>query len=91
MKERTYLEKRGKVGGQVLSHKNRAKVASRDMGSISWFGLGTVACVDKNINANKYTDILKDNLWPVVAQPFPGGGYIFQNDNAPVHCARSTV
>lgn len=45
------------------------------MGSISWFGLGTVACVDKNINANKYTDILKDNLWPVVAQHFPGGVY----------------
>lgn len=61
------------------------------MGSISWFGLGTVACVDKNINPNKYTDILKDNLWPVVAKHFPGGGYIFQDDYAPVHRARSTV
>lgn len=91
MKECTNGEKWGKVGCQVLCHKNRAKVPSRDMGSMSWFGLGTVAFVDKNINANKYTDILKDNLWPVVAQHFPGGWYIFQNDNAPVHRARSTV
>ena len=60
-------------------------------GCISWFGPGTVTAVNGNINAIKYEDILEDNLWPVVAQHFPQGGYIFQDDNAPVHCARSTV
>ena len=44
-----------------------------------------------NINAIKYQDILEDHLWPVVAQHFSRGGYIFQDDNAPVHRARSTV
>jgi hypothetical protein len=47
--------------------------------------------VDGNIPAIKYQNILEDHLWPVVAQHFPQGGYIFQDDNAPVHRARSTV
>ena len=60
-------------------------------GYISWFGPGTVTAVDGNINAIKYQDILEDHLWPVNAQYFPQGRYIFQDDNAPVHRARSTV
>ena len=58
---------------------------------ISWFCHGTVTAVNGNINAIKYQNILEDNLWPVIAQHFPQGGYIFQDDNAPVHRARSTV
>lgn len=47
--------------------------------------------MDGNINAYKHQDILEDILWPVVPAQFPGGGYTFQNDNAPVYRARSTV
>ena len=61
------------------------------MGVHFWFGPGTVTAVDGNINAIKYQDILEDHLWPVIAQHFPQGGFIFQDDNAPVHRARSTV
>ena len=60
-------------------------------GCISWFGPGTVTAEDGNINAIKYQDILEDHLWPVIAQHFPQAGYIFQDDNAPVHGTRSTV
>ena len=58
---------------------------------ISWFGPGTVTAVHGNINAIKYQDILEDHLWPVIAQNFSQGGYIFQDHNAPVHRARLTV
>lgn len=91
MKECMYGEKWGKVGGQVLCYKNCVKVLSCDMGSIFWFGFGIVVCVDKNINVNKYMDILKDNFWFVVVQYFFGGGYIFQNDNVLVYCVRLIV
>lgn len=66
--ERVHMEK---YGGRLAARSCLTKTAPKFQvvifGSIYWFGLGTVAFVDKNINANKYTDILKDNLWPVVA------------------------
>jgi len=43
------------------------------------------------INAEKYIDILEENLWPVVARHFPQNNYIFQDDNAPVHRARTVI
>ena len=60
-------------------------------GCISRFGSGTVTAVNGNINAMKYQNILEDHQWPVVAQHFPRGCYIFQDDNAPGHRARSTL
>ena len=60
-------------------------------GCISWFRPGTVKAVNGNINAIKYQDILEDHLRPVDAQHLHQEGYIFQDDNALIHCARSTV
>ena len=57
---------------------------------ITWHGVGTICDVEGNINADKYQEILDNNLWPVLARHFPSGNYIFQDDNAPVHRARST-
>lgn len=59
-------------------------------GCICWNGVGTLARVEGNINAAKYQEVLEENLWPVLARHFPTGGYFFQDDNAPVHRARST-
>ena len=59
-------------------------------GCISWYGVGTITAVTGNINAEKYQTILDNNLWPVIARHFPDENYIFQDDNAPVHRARST-
>lgn len=59
-------------------------------GCISWHGVGTITAVNGNINAEKYQQVLNDNLWPVIVRHFPKEQYIFQDDNAPVHRARST-
>ena len=46
--------------------------------------------MEGNINADKYISILEDNIWPIIVRHFPGNDYLFQDDNAPVHRARST-
>ena len=56
---------------------------------ITWHGVGTLTVVNGNINAPKYIEIIDSHLWPVVARHFPGNNYIFQDDNAPVHRART--
>ena len=38
----------------------------------------------------KYQEILDENWWPVIGRHFPTENYIFQQDNAPLHKARST-
>jgi len=57
----------------------------------SYNGVGTLAFVKGNLNTPGYQDILEKNLWSVVAKYFPSNDFIFQDDNAPVHGARSTV
>ena len=59
-------------------------------GCVTWEGVGTITAVNGNINAEKYQEILDDNLWPVIVRHFPAENYIFQQDNAPVHRARTT-
>ncbi|CAG2206254.1 unnamed protein product [Mytilus edulis] len=58
-------------------------------GCITYHGVGTITVVEGNINALKYIDIIDNNLWPVVVRHFPDNNYVFQDDNAPVHRARS--
>jgi len=60
-------------------------------GCITFNGVGTLAFVNSNINAEKYEEILEHNLWPAVARHFPQNNYFFQDDNAPVHRARSVM
>ena len=84
-------ENRRRLATRSCYERPRPKFEVMIWGCISWFGPGTVTAVNGNINAIKYQDILEDHLWPVIAQHFPQGGYIFQDDNAPVHRARSTV
>lgn len=47
--------------------------------------MGTITDVQGNINAQKYIQIVNDNLWPVIARHLPENDYIFMDDNAPVH------
>jgi hypothetical protein len=60
-------------------------------GCICWNGPGTLTVVNGNINAEKYREILDNELWPVVARHFPQNDFIFQDDNTPMHCARSVL
>lgn len=58
-------------------------------GCITYNGVGTLCVVDGNINAHKYIEIIDNHLCSVVAAHFPSNDYLFQDENAPVHRARS--
>ena len=58
---------------------------------ITFNRVGTLAVVERNINADKYIDMLEDNPWPVIARHFPRNDHIFQEDNASVLRARSVM
>jgi len=55
-------------------------------GSITFAGVEIDDFVDGNINAKKYTDILKNNLWPVIiARHFltsTENNCVFQDDSS---------
>lgn len=60
-------------------------------GCVTFDGVGTFVPVNGTINSQKYTDILDEHLWPVVAKTFPTGRWIFQDDNATPHRSRHTI
>lgn len=70
-----------------LSQPPTPKFSLMVWGCINFYGVGTITVVDGNINAQRYIGILEAHLQPVV-QHFPEDNYIYQDDNAPVHCAR---
>ena len=71
-----------------LSQPPTPKFSLMVWGCIIFNGVGTITVVDGNVNAQKYIDILEEQLWPVVVRHFPEDNYIYQDDNAPVHRAR---
>ena len=66
----------------------RKRLGVMILGCMTFNRVGTLDFVEGSINALKYIDILEDNLWPVVARRFPQNNSIFQDDNAPIHCAK---
>ena len=60
-------------------------------GCVTYDGVGTLTPVHGTIDAEAYIKILDDNLWPVIAKNFAAKPYVFQDDNAPVHRARSVM
>ena len=50
-------------------------------------GVGKLAVCDRNINAEKYVEILQDNLFQGTKSMLGKTGevFIFQHDNAPLH------
>jgi hypothetical protein len=74
---------------QCLSPGCKAKMSLMIWVCVTFNGVGTLTTVNGNINAAKYIEILEDNLWPVIVRHYPEEKYIFQDDNAPLHRARS--
>ena len=56
-------------------------------GCITANGVGTIYLTKENIDSTHYMDILDQYLWPVTLKHFPGGNFVFQQDNASVHTA----
>lgn len=88
--QRIYIWRKPEEGWRpdLVTRREQAPVKVMVWGCVSFNGVGTLAKVDGNINAQKYIGVLEDNLWPVIVRHFPQNNYIFQHDNAPVHTAR---
>ena len=59
------------------------------VGCVCFDGVGILAYVDGNKNAQKYITIFDSNIWPVIARHFGNSDYIFMDDNATVHRANA--
>ena len=59
------------------------------MGCFTYEGVGNLTVVDGNINAQKYIEVSDNFVWPVIARHCPDDNYVFQDDNATVHRART--
>ena len=55
----------------------------------SYNGIGMLILVQ--CNSVKYVELLDQHLWPVIAEEFPNGGWIFQEDNCLVHLSVRTI
>ena len=51
--------------------------------------VGTLTRGESNINAEKYINIIENNLWPEIACDFPDDKYTFMDDSVPIHRART--
>lgn len=57
-------------------------------GWISSEGIGACHFIEGRFNTEVYIHILQNTMLPSVSQRFPGGNFILQQDNCPVHTAR---
>lgn len=53
-------------------------------------GMGRLQFIDGTVNADKYKSILERSLYPYVAEQFEDGKFIFQQDGASSHTAKTT-
>lgn len=61
-------------------------------GCMSAQGVGALHIVEGNMNAEKYRNVMKDHLLPTIpALSTEYGEFIFQQDGATCHTARSTM
>ena len=60
-------------------------------GCFSSFGLGPLVRVNGKQTANNYINVLNNHLLPYLGQLDNQNNYVFQDDNAQIHRARSTL
>jgi hypothetical protein len=59
-------------------------------GCMSSLGVGSLHFIEGTVNAAKYQSILQESLLPSVGALHPDGNFIFQEDGAPAHKAKTT-
>jgi len=57
-------------------------------GCFSGKGLGPLVKVEGKMNRFDYIQILETHLLPLISRDFGEKGYLFQDDNAPIHTAK---
>lgn len=76
--------------GQSGDFERKSAISVMFWGCICFNGVGTLTEIEGNIDSNKYISTIDTYLWPVVARHFPGGRFIFQEDNAPCHTSKAS-
>jgi len=60
-----------------------------DFDSNIWYSAGPVLTLNGQITASDFVDILVIQVHPVVQVLFPNNDAVFQNNDSPIHTARS--
>ena len=60
-----------------------------DFDSNIWYSAGPVLTLNGRITASDFVDILVIQVHPVVQVLFPNNDAVFQNNDSPIHTARS--
>jgi hypothetical protein len=47
-------------------------------------------CAGERVNGDVYQDLLRKHVVPLIKRTYPDGNYVFQQDLAPTHTARTT-
>ena len=57
-------------------------------GCMAVSGIGRLKLVSEMMNGTKYIDVLENQMLPSASSLFSDNDWIFQDDNAPCHCAK---
>ena len=59
-------------------------------GCMSWHGLGRIVVVEGTMNSKKYAEVIQESLLPQAVEWYGELEWVFQQDNAPCHCSKTT-
>jgi hypothetical protein len=57
--------------------------------AILWYSIGPIVTLHGQITAREYVDRLGNHVHPMIQMLFLNNDAVFQDDNAPIHSARS--
>lgn len=85
------LVRKGSEPLSPLHMSQRIKMPQKVMiwGCMSHYGFGRLHVVEGTMNSSKYINVLSNRMKPQADAWYNGSQYIFQQDNAPCHTART--